>query len=146
MDRVRHFTLKWFIKDTLSDVDGAWSAKRATILIGLILFIVAFIASTFFHFTVDSAILNVLATIILTGIGATASERFGKKFVVDGDSSSRTSTITAVTTTSSVDPPPLASPAMTSGPVMTSGPSPSVTTTASVEETTHLSNIEKTPK
>ena len=74
------FTCKSFIKGTLSDVDGHWSSKRVVTGIGIMLFVIYFFANLVFDATVEAGILNVLTSIILTGLGVTVAERFGKKF------------------------------------------------------------------
>jgi len=80
MHHIKDFHWRAFIKLTLSDVDGAWSSKRVITAIGMALFTVAFFANTFWHFTTDASIMNILGAIITGGLATTASERFGKKF------------------------------------------------------------------
>lgn len=77
--------LRGFIKETLSDVDGNWSSKRIITTIGMFLFIIAFFASTFWGFKLDTTIMNVLDTIIISGLAVTVAERFGKAFPEGGN-------------------------------------------------------------
>jgi hypothetical protein len=74
------FTIRSFIKDTLSDLEGHWSMKRFTVAVGMFLFVIAFFANTFFHYAIDASIMNVLTTIIVAGLAVTGAERFGKGF------------------------------------------------------------------
>ena len=90
------FTWKHFVKETLSDVDGNWSSKRVVLFIGVGLYVIAFFATTFFHYTVVDSIMNVMTSIILGGLGVTAAERFGKKLSDDGDGSKSVETSTAI--------------------------------------------------
>lgn len=77
---LNEYSFRSFVKDTLSDLEGHWCAKRVTIAIGVGLFVTAFFANTFFHYTVDSAIMGVITTIIVSGLAVTGAERFGKGF------------------------------------------------------------------
>ena len=79
------FTWKHFVKETLSDVDGNWSSKRVVLFISVTLFVIAFFATTFFHFIVMDSIMNVMASVILGSLGVTAAERFGKSFSDGGN-------------------------------------------------------------
>lgn len=80
MHHVKDFHWRAFIKVTLSDVDGAWSCKRVITAIGMTLFCISFFANTFWGFKTDTPIMNILATIVVSGLATTASERFGKQF------------------------------------------------------------------
>lgn len=69
----------------LTDVDGNWSSKRLLTLSAFVLFVGVCIGAMFGH-TVSDAIVNANVTVMMTGLAATASERFGKKFDAKSDS------------------------------------------------------------
>lgn len=65
-----------FIKEALSDTDGAASSKRLITVLALVALLSGYVANTWFGATINKEYIDALMYVVMTGLGVTASEKF----------------------------------------------------------------------